>query len=294
MHGERTLKKISLEKLGVPAENLRRHNVDLEMDDLETNIHALGQSQAVLVYESSDSEGMYEVIDGQRRLNAFVNLNKKFPDGGYDKIYCMIRDEPADTDERKAISLGANTNSLQMTSDDIMQGVIDLYAVRSSMSYVAEKFGLTEKTVKKYVKGARLNDRLRKANVSGEITDDPDSALDAIMTAVDLLNWTSDNEVSDEKVIESAKIIANAKTKAEEGDIIEEIKKDPYQEVGEIPGKIKNKKTKTITRKLVLPPETDKQLVTYAKSGEIKRKPEDAGALILISALKKLVSQDEE
>ena len=78
MHGERTLKKISLEKLGVPAENLRRHNVDLEMDDLETNIHALGQSQAVLVYESSDSEGMYEVIDGQRRLNAFVNLNKKF------------------------------------------------------------------------------------------------------------------------------------------------------------------------------------------------------------------------
>ena len=294
MPSERKFKAISLEQLGVPAENLRRHNVDLEMDDLETNIHVLGQSQAILVYESPDNEGMYEVIDGQRRLNAFVNLNKKYPDGGYDEIYCMIRDEPADTDERKAISLGANTNSLQMTSDDIMQGVIDLYLVRSSMSYVAEKFGLTEKTVKKYVKSARLDERLRKAQVSGEITDDPDKALDAIMTAVDLLNWTEENEVSDDKVIESAKIIANAKTKAEEGDIIDEIKKDPYQEVGEIPGKIKNKKTKTITRKVVLPPETDKQLVTYAKSGEIKRKPEDAGALILISALKKLVSQDEE
>jgi len=266
----------------------------LEMDDLETNIHVLGQSQAILVYESPDNEGMYEVIDGQRRLNAFVNLNKKYPDGGYDKIYAMIRDEPNDSDERKAISLGANYNSLEMTSDDTMQGVIDLYLVRSSMSYVAEKFGLTEKTVKKYVKSARLDERLRKAQVSGEITDDPDKALDAIMTAVDLLNWTEENEVSDDKVIESAKIIANAKTKAEEGDIIEEIKKDPYQEVGEIPGKIKNKKTKTITRKVVLPPETDKQLVTYAKSGEIKRKPEDAGALILISALKKLVSQDEE
>ena len=294
MSQERVLKQIPLDKLGVPAENLRRHNVDLEMDDLETNIHVLGQSQAILVYESPDNEGMYEVIDGQRRLNAFVNLNKKYPDGGYDKIYAMIRDEPNDSDERKAISLGANYNSLEMTSDDTMQGVIDLYLVRSSMSYVAEKFGLTEKTVKKYVKSARLDERLRKAQVSGEITDDPDKALDAIMTAVDLLNWTEENEVSDDKVIESAKIIANAKTKAEEGDIIEEIKKDPYQEVGEIPGKIKNKKTKTITRKVVLPPETDKQLVTYAKSGEIKRKPEDAGALILISALKKLVSQDEE
>jgi predicted transcriptional regulator len=264
------------------------------MDDLETNIHALGQSQAVLVYESPDQEGMYEVIDGQRRLNAFVNLNKKFPDGGYDKIYAMIRDEPADTDERKAISLGANTNSLQMTSDDIMQGVIDLYGVRSSMSYVAEKFGLTERTVKKYVKGARLNKRLRQANVSGEITDNPDKALDAIMTAVDLLNWTSENEVSDDKVIESAKIIANAKTKSEEGDIIEQIQKDPEQDLRDIPGKLKDKQSKQVIRKLTLPPETDKQLVTYAKSGEIKIKPEDAGSLILISTLKKLVSQDEE
>jgi len=294
MSQERKLEKISLDKLGVPAENLRRHNVDLEMDDLETNIHALGQSQAILVYESPDNEGMYEVIDGQRRLNAFVNLNKKFPDGGYDKIYAMVRDEPADTDERKAISLGANTNSLQMTSDDIMQGVIDLYGVRSSMSYVAEKFGLTERTVKKYVKGARLNKRLRQANVSGEITDNPDKALDAIMTAVDLLNWTSENEVSDDKVIESAKIIANAKTKSEEGDIIEQIQKDPEQDLRDIPGKLKDKQSKQVIRRLTLPPETDKQLVTYAKSGEIKIKPEDAGSLILISTLKKLVSQDEE
>ena len=294
MSQERVLKQIPLDKLGVPAENLRRHNVDLEMDDLETNIHALGQSQAVLVYESPDQEGMYEVIDGQRRLNAFVNLNKKFPDGGYDKIYAMVRDEPADTDERKAISLGANTNSLQMTSDDIMQGVIDLYGVRSSMSYVAEKFGLTERTVKKYVKGARLNKRLRQANVSGEITDNPDKALDAIMTAVDLLNWTSENEVSDDKVIESAKIIANAKTKSEEGDIIEQIQKDPEQDLRDIPGKLKDKQSKQVIRRLTLPPETDKQLVTYAKSGEIKIKPEDAGSLILISILKKLVSQDEE
>lgn len=294
MSQERVLKQIPLDKLGVPAENLRRHNVDLEMDDLETNIHALGQSQAVLVYESPDQEGMYEVIDGQRRLNAFVNLNKKFPDGGYDKIYAMVRDEPADTDERKAISLGANTNSLQMTSDDIMQGVIDLYGVRSSMSYVAEKFGLTERTVKKYVKGARLNKRLRQANVSGEITDNPDKALDAIMTAVDLLNWTSENEVSDEKVIESAKIIANAETKAEQGDIIEQIQKDPEQDLRDIPGKLKDKQSKQVIRRLTLPPETDKQLVTYAKSGEIKIKPEDAGSLILISTLKKLVSQDEE
>ncbi|MBT4326559.1 MAG: hypothetical protein HOD60_06580, partial [Candidatus Nitrosopelagicus sp.] len=87
---------------------------------------------------------------------------------------------------------------------------------------------------------------------------------------------------------------ANAKTKAEEGDIIEEIKKDPHQEARDIPGKLKNKKSKQVIRKITLPPETDNQLMTYAKSGEIKRKPEDAGALILISTLKKLVSQDEE
>ena len=73
---DRELKLVSLDKLGVPKENLRKHNTDMELDDLATNILALGQSQPLLVYVSPDDPDSYEVIDGQRRLNAFDMLNR--------------------------------------------------------------------------------------------------------------------------------------------------------------------------------------------------------------------------
>lgn len=79
----RELKLVSLDKLGVPSENLRKHNTDMELDDLATNIHALGQSQPLLVYASPDDPETYEVIDGQRRLNALDLLNQKYPDKGW-------------------------------------------------------------------------------------------------------------------------------------------------------------------------------------------------------------------
>ena len=66
----------------------------MELDDLATNIHAVGQSQAILVYLLSDGSGNYEVLEGQRRLNAFDQLNQKFPDQGYDKILALVREEP--------------------------------------------------------------------------------------------------------------------------------------------------------------------------------------------------------
>lgn len=264
----------------------------MELDDLATNIHALGQSQPLLVYASPDDPETYEVIDGQRRLNAFDLLNQKYPGKGYDKVYVMIRDAPKDSNMRKAISLGANITQLEMTSDDIQKGVIDLYLTHSNMKLVAEEFGITEKTAKKYVKSARLNERLRKAQLSGEVDSDPDTALDCIMESVDLVNWTDENDVDDEKVIKAAKILANSRTKGEREGFIEEVTNDPDQDLDDAADKAKNKESKHKTRKIVLPPETDRDLVTYSKSGEVKKKPEDAAALILISALKKLVSQE--
>ena len=47
----------------------------MELDDLATNIKSRGQLQAILVYKKSDGSGEYEVLEGQRRLNAFDILN---------------------------------------------------------------------------------------------------------------------------------------------------------------------------------------------------------------------------
>lgn len=283
---------IPLEKLGVPRENLRLHNTDLELDDLAINIRAVGQSQPILVYPLSGDSGNYEILEGQRRLNAFDRLNQKYPNQGYDKIYATIRPEPENSNKKMAISLGANITQLPMTLDDIQKGVISLWNTLSNMKLVAEEYGISEKTAKKYVKSARLNERLQAATTSGEVCDEPEEALDFIMEAVDLLNWTKDNDnVSEEKIIKTAKTFAS-KTLAVKGDIISELKKDPTRDPEEIAKEVENKPTKQKTRHIILPPETDRDLVTYGKQKQ--KKPEAAAAEILIDRLKQLVSQTND
>lgn len=291
MKVEKKLDYIPLKKLGVPPENLRLHNTDLELDDLEINIRANGQAQPILVYPLSDGSGNYEVLEGQRRLNAFDRLNQKYPKEGWNEIEVVIRSEPEDSNKKMAISLGANITQLPMTLDDIQKGVISLWQTLSNMKLVAEQYGISEKTAKKYVKGARLNERLHNATTSGEVCADPEDALDHLMEAVDLLNWTIGGNVPEDKVIKTAKTFAS-KTRSETGDIIEEIKKDPSQDIDDIVDKIKDKPTKQKTRKIILPPESDEDLITYAKQNT--QKPEVAAAEILVDRLKHLVSQSND
>lgn len=52
----------------------------------------------------------------------------------------------------RAISLAKISTNLQMHNNDIIQAVIDLYAVYSNVKLVAERFGLTEANVKKIIR----------------------------------------------------------------------------------------------------------------------------------------------
>ena len=283
------LEEIPLSKLGV-GPNIRTHNVELELDNLATNIHAVGQSQAILVYQLSDGSGNYEVLEGQRRLNAFDQLNEAYPNQGYDKILAMVVDEPETINLKKSISLGANITQLPMTIDDIQKNVVELWKDLSNMKLVAETYGISEKTAKKYVKGARLNQRLLDGTTSGEIDDDPEIALGLIMEAADLINWSKENEVSDEKVLKTAKIFAS-KSRSEVVDITEEMKKDPEMDV-EVAATTVSTKPKSISRKIVLAPEDDSNLIDYAKTS--KQKPEIAASKILSASLKQLVPKTDE
>jgi len=283
---------LPLEKLGVRP-NIRKHNIELELLDLAINIRANGQSQPILVYKKSDKSGEWEVLDGQRRLNAFDLLNTEYPDEGWDEIACVERDEPEDEDKKMAISLGGNMTQLQMTVDDIQVAVLRLWNRLSNMKLVAETYGISEKTAKKYVKGARLNQRLLDASTSVEVDEDPEKALDCIMEAVDLFNWTKENDVSDDKVINAAKTFAQ-KTQGDKGEIITEWEKDPEQELEDVLDTVKNnpdeKKPKAV--RIVLPPESDTSLTSYAKSR--KKKRAEAASEIVIDQLKKLVSTTDE
>ena len=55
------------------------------------NIKKIGLLQPILVYQKSDTK-RYTFLAGQRRYSAFVELNKKYPGEGWDKIPAIIED----------------------------------------------------------------------------------------------------------------------------------------------------------------------------------------------------------
>ena len=72
---------------------------DIDADDgtdnlkeLIENIKSLGLLQPITVYQKSDTK-RYTLLAGQRRYSAFVELNKRYPGEGWDKIPADVRDD---------------------------------------------------------------------------------------------------------------------------------------------------------------------------------------------------------
>ena len=66
-----------------------------DLKDLIENIKSLGLLQPITVYQKPDTK-KYVLLAGQRRFNAFVELNKKHPGEGWDKIPTNVINEPDD------------------------------------------------------------------------------------------------------------------------------------------------------------------------------------------------------
>ena len=62
-----------------------------DLKDLIENIKSLGLLQPITVYQKSDTK-KYVILAGQRRYSAFVELNKKYPGEGWDKIPAVVVD----------------------------------------------------------------------------------------------------------------------------------------------------------------------------------------------------------
>ena len=63
-----------------------------DLEDFIKNIKSLGLIQPIIVYQKSDTK-RYGIRVGHRRYSAFVELNKKYPGEGWDKIPANVRDD---------------------------------------------------------------------------------------------------------------------------------------------------------------------------------------------------------
>ena len=184
------------------------------LDELKESIKVFGLLQPITVYYNSVT-GCYELLSGQRRLMACVALNEENPNKGYDTIAAIVIDKPVTDDRRKAMSLAENTSRIDLQNDDIVKQVSDLYNIYCDYDIVQQKFGLTRYMIDKFVRLARLPERVVQAINEGEICPNTKAAENAAIRAVDALNWQKDGDVEVEDVVKFAKEIAKGEIQKE-------------------------------------------------------------------------------
>ena len=273
-----TIQLISLDDIKVQKHNVRKHNIDDGIEDLATSIKKFGLLQPITVYHDSEAD-IYVILAGQRRLNAHHWLDEKYPGKGWDKIKCLEIDEPKTREEKMGLSLAENVTQVQMTNNDLITAVTDLYNVYNDYDKVQEEFGLTRYMVDKFVRLARLPDRLKEAINQGEIHSNPKSAENSALRAVDALNWRKGGDVSADDVLELA--IEYAKGEIEPAVLTSEARKG---------GSIKEikegaKKKNTVGHTIKLDTNMDNKLKLVAKAaGE---KPGASATRYVINGIKK-------
>ena len=222
---------VNLDEIKVQKHNVRIHDIDQGTEDLAENIRANGLLQPIAAYYDS-GRTHYVILTGQRRLNAYHYLNDKYPDEGFDKIQCKIIHEPETDEKKKALSLAENITQLPMTNPDLIRAVTDLYNVYGDYEMVQQEFGLSRRMVDKYVRLARLPERLKLAIQENEIHHNPKKAENATLRAVDALQYTKNGRVSVDDVLELAKEMVNPENdpgglaaEARHGGSVDEMKK---------------------------------------------------------------------
>ena len=291
---------IELDNLYVGLSNVRIENAedDEELNNLAQHIGVHGLLEPIVVFSKNDIDESnelyesrkdikeeYEILAGQRRWNAFKNLNKQSPGNGWDKIPCHIRKSPDDEADAKAISLGEGLTQLPYTLTDIIEACDVLFKKFTDPKIVAKKTGISEMLVNRYVKFARLP-KLLQVNL-GAISKSPKMAVNLAVEAADALTWSKDSDVPDEKVFELAKKLG-AKKKKSQADY-KKLKQAAEENPSESIETIENESLKIMNPKTYIIPldaKTSNRLDTVAeKHGN---KPEDeATELIEFGLLKR-------
>ncbi|MBO9462464.1 ParB/RepB/Spo0J family partition protein [Labrenzia sp. R5_0] len=158
------LQHIELKDLKISPLNVRKHGAK-SGEDLIPSIKAVGLIQPLLVRPNCEG---YEVIAGQRRLNALQEIAK---DEAIEAVPCVIMD---DGDDVKAIeaSLAENIARLPMDVLDQFEAFHSLSKQGQSTSDIAQHFGVSERLVGQRLAIANLYEPIRNAFRREEIGKD--------------------------------------------------------------------------------------------------------------------------
>ena len=185
------LKKISLDEIILAKHVARMTNVTDVPADLKLSIQAHGLINPIIV--SPNSENKFEIIDGQKRKTAYEILNKAHPEGKFDAIDCLVC-EKHDENMQQAVSLAATLYTVPIPRNILTEKLSQAWGKYNDFKLIEDKYGISERAVKKYVKYERLPPLIKDKINDKKIT------LRTSLDVVDAMNWTTTN--SEEKLLE--------------------------------------------------------------------------------------------
>ena len=263
------VKKVPLKDLVIGKGHIRTRNIERSINELAESIRAVGQLHPVVVCESADQPGKFEILTGQRRFLACKEL-------GQDDIWATILDRPITEAEAWVISFTESLTRQPVAKADLIDACTYLYSLYGDIKVVAEKTGLPPAEIRDYVKYQSLNPELKKLVDSGSVD------LRTALRAQKALEKTG--EVQPEVAVALANKMRGM-IGAQRDRVVKEVEiggATTVEEVDEIAEAVKKGKT-YVELRVKLDQEHNKALAKYALEEGMKR--EDAAQSLITDAL---------
>ena len=226
----------------------RQTNVAVEMDDLVSSIRVQGLMEPIHLVEI-EKDKIYELIDGQRRFQAYSILRQSDP-ARFSKIPSFIYKNTMQDWEKKTLSLHANLLQAPMGRLDKINAVTRVYNHFGNMRDTAAATGFSEPTIRSYVKISRLPADLKSAIEKEGLS------LQAALDAADMYGYDSHDPDAGKihVMLESARVMQKLAGKQKKR-VIEIKRNNPDMSVSDI---IKSMASKPrITREIKVSVESD-------------------------------------
>ena len=196
----------------------RTHNVNDNLEPIKKSMEKFGQLAAITIFENN---GKYELLTGQRRLNAAIAL-------GWSEIRADLIEKPPEDLISKAISFIENEIRQKMSKKDVINTCNEFYFKYASIKAVSEELALPYYLVREAVKLPRCPPEVQQAVETGVIS------LKTAIKATDALKWDADKPRDGAKVLELGKRLEDNMPRELQKSVIEVGKADPDKPIDDI------------------------------------------------------------
>jgi len=149
------VKRVPLKDLVIGKGQVRKTQVSKDINELADSIRVIGQLQPIVICQSAEQAGKFEILTGQRRFLACKEI-------GQDDIWAMILDRPIPEVEARVISFSENLVKRDPSKSDYIDICNHLYRIYQDVKTIAEKTGLPASKVREYLKYTSLIPELKE------------------------------------------------------------------------------------------------------------------------------------